>query len=344
VAEPMKNILITLLLGATLVFAALYVQERQRVSATTASVNELQQKFAKLQSAADSQERRTASLRQELEKARTETSAKIQQAAKQNKKSQASSESGASETGTSRMGKAIAGMADEMSKNPELKDMIKNQQKMALSAMTDKNYAKLFSQLNLTGEQSAALKELIIGKQLVAAQAGISMFGDDMTAEKRAEIVKEIKAGSDDVDAKIKDYLGDAKYSDFQAYEKALPQRMVVSGFKDQLASGANGLSDAQENDLMKAMEQERTGFKFTTDFSDKSKFNTGDYMSMFTEDKVNTFMQELGQLNSQYVARAQSILSADQLTSFQKYLDGQTAMQKVGMQMAAKMFGSKNK
>jgi hypothetical protein len=59
----------------------------------------------------------------------------------------------------------------------------------------------------------------------------------------------------------------------------------------------------------------------------------------MFTEDNMNTFLQELGQLNQQYVSRAQGILSPDQLPAFQKYLDGQQAMQKVGLQMAVKMF-----
>jgi hypothetical protein len=338
----MKNILILVFLGTTLVFAALYVRETQRVSAATATTADLGQKVTKLQSTVDSQERRTTALRQELEKARTVTASKIQQAVQHNKKSSAGTT--ASDAGGSRMDKAMAGLSEEMSKNPDLKDMIKNQQKIALSAMAEKNYAKLFARLNLTPEQSATLKDLIISKQLVSAEAGLSMFGGDMTLEKRADLAKQIKAGNDDADAKIKDYLGDAKYSDYEAYEKELPQRMAINGFKDQLASGSNGLSDAQENELMKAMEQERTGFKFTTDFSDKSKFKSGDYLSMFTEDRVNTYMQELAQLNSQYVTRAQGILTADQLTSFQKYLDGQTALQKAGMQMAAKMFGTKSK
>jgi hypothetical protein len=185
------------------------------------------------------------------------------------------------------------------------------------------------------------LKDLIISKQLAGAEAGLSMFGGDMDATKRADLVKQIKATTDDADAKIKDFLGDTKYSDYQSYEKTLAQRMAVSGFQDQVASGPNALSQSQQDELMKAMSQEHASFKFTTDFSDKSKMDPANFATMFTDDTINTYMQELDQLKNQYVTRAQSILTSDQLTAFQKYMDGQYALQKAGMQMAVKMFGS---
>lgn len=336
----MKNILIAVLLGTTIVFGALYVRENNKTAEAKANVLATGDKVAKLQSEVDSQKRRTSLLRQELDKARTETSAKIQDAVKQTKNSQSTGDaSGKGAAPGSKFGNAMAGMAEEMSKNPQLKQMIKDQQKAALGPMTDKNYAKLFSDVKLTAEQSATLKDLIVGKQLAAADVGMSMLDPNMDADKRAELTKEMKAANDEADAKIKEYLGDSNYAELQAYEKTLPQRMVINGFKDQLAGGAE-LSDAQESELLKAMQQEQANFKFTTDLSDKSKF-TGDFANMFTEEKLNTYFQEAGQLNNQYLSRAESILTSDQLAILKKYLDGQAAMQKMGMQMAAKMFGS---
>jgi hypothetical protein len=338
----MKNILIAVFLGTTLIFGALYMSElKKNHDAKTASIA-LEEKVTKLQSTVDSQDRRTTMLKQELDKARTETSAKVQKAVRQSKKGQGDDTAGTDSTVGGKMGKAMAGMAEEMSKNPELKEVIKAQQKIALSAMIDKNYAKLFSQMGLTAEQSATLKDLMTTKALASAEAGLSMFGSDMDASKRADLVKQIRASTDEADAKIKEYLGDSKYSDYQNYEKTLAQRMAVSGFKDQVASGANAISEAQEEELMKALSQEHANFKFTTDFSDKSKMDPANFASTFTEEKINTYMQELDQLKSQYITRAQSILTADQLTAFQKYMDGQYALQKAGMQMAVKMFGDK--
>ncbi|MDB6059370.1 MAG: hypothetical protein JWO95_3214 [Verrucomicrobiales bacterium] len=340
----MKNILIAVLLGTTVMFGALYLRETKKSNDVRTNTSALEEKVVKLQSAADSNERQKTALREELEQARTEIAANGQpnDPAKQTKNVQATeaaSDLATAEKSTPNFNKAIAGMAEEMSKNPELKEMIKSQQKAALGPMTEKNYAKLFAQLNLTSEQSATLKDLIVGKQLAAAEVGMSMLDPTLDTDKRAELTKQIKTANDEADGKIKEYLGDSKYSELQTYEKTLAQRMVINGFKDQLAGGT-GVSDAQENDLLKAMQQEQAGFKFTTDFSDKSKFN-GDFSSMFTEDKVNTYFQELSQLNNQYLTRAEGILTSDQYSAFKKYLDGQTAMQKMGMQMAAKMFGT---
>jgi hypothetical protein len=336
----MKNIIITILLGTTILFGALYFRQTQNATANKNATAALQQQVTNLQATVESQERRTTMLRQDLDKARAQTTTKLREAVQQNKKSGSGGTAADSpKTAGSKMGNAMAGMAEQMKNNPELREMIKNQQKIALSGMTDKNYAKLFTQLHLTPEQSATLKDLIVSKQMAGAEMGMSMLSDDVTPEKRAELVKQVKTTTDDADAKIKEFLGDSNYTDFQTYEKSLGERMAITGFKDQLGA-ANGLSDSQESELLKAMSQERGNFKFTTDYSDKSKLNNSDWGTMFSDDKVNTFMQEMGQLNQQYITRAQSILTADQLTSFQKYLDGQTALQKAGMQMAAKMFG----
>jgi hypothetical protein len=224
-----------------------------------------------------------------------------------------------------------------MFKNPEMKDMIKNSQKAVLGPMINKNYGKLFSDLQLSPEQVSTLKDLILNKQMGAAEMGLSMFSNDGETN-RAALAEQMKKSTDAADAQIKDFLGEDNYAQYQSYEKTMGERMVVSGLKDQLAGGATALTDVQEQQLIQAMSQEREQFKFTTDLSDKSKFN-GDFASMFTEEKMNTYFQELDKLDQQYQARASGILTPDQLTAFGKYLSSQQSMQKAGMQMAVKMF-----
>ena len=53
-------------------------------------------------------------------------------------------------------------------------------------------------------------------------------------------------------------------------------------------------------------------------------------------------FLQEQEQLNQRYLARAEPILNADQYTAYQKSLNSQLEMTKMGMKMAASMFGTK--
>src|SRR5438046_5876827 len=120
----------------------------------------------------------------------------------------------------------------------------------------------------------------------------------DTDADKRKELVKQAKEQKDGIDDQIKQYLGDEGYTDFQAYEKTMPERMAMNMFKDQQASGAGALTSDQENILVKAMSEERQNFKFTTDFYDKSKYDMNDLGSMFTEERIKQFEEEQNKLN----------------------------------------------
>jgi hypothetical protein len=329
----------TIALLAAIVFAGLYFQQSRKVTASEQEVVALQQKVGALQSKLDGEERRTARLREQAQKTRVLAEARLKETLKQSaKKSAAAADAGNVGQKNGSAANPFGKMMSEFSKNPEMKEMIKAQQKTMFAGMLDKNYAKLFSNLRLTPEQTTTFKDLLMEKQLAATDMGMSMFSDDLDTQKRAEMLKQVKETTDVSDAKIKEFLGDQNFAQFQTYEKSMPERMAVSGFQDQLGTGPNALTDAQQQSLVEAMQKERQNFKFTVDFSDKSKLS-GDPMAMFTEDKINTYFEELKKLNEQYVNGAQGILSADQAASFEKYIHGQEAIQKVGMQMAAKMF-----
>jgi hypothetical protein len=336
----MKNIIIGILTITTAVFGGLYFAQSHKTALALASAEVSRREAADLQSKLDTQEKETARARDQLEEARVETKARNQETAqlKANLQQTASQQAQRSLAKTAGQTNAKpSNLIGEMFKNPEMKGMIKDAQKAALSGMVDKNYGKLFSDMGLTPEQSAALKEMILNKQLEAANMGVSMLSED-SATNRADMAKQIKAANDTSDAKIKEFLGDDNYTKFQDYEKSMGERTMVSDLKDRLGAGINAITDTQEQQLLQALVQERQNFKFTTDFGDKSKFD-GDLTSMFTEEKIDTYFNELDQLHQRCLTQARSILSPDQETTFEKYLDGQQKLQKAGMQMAAKMF-----
>ncbi len=111
---------------------------------------------------------------------------------------------------------------------------------------------------------------------------------------------------------------------------------MVVDQFKNHLGDTMK-LNAKQEQLLTTAMTEERQGFKFTTDFSNQSDFSE-DMMSRFTAERMDVYLQEREQLNARYFARAQTVLSDEQFTFYQKSLKSQEEMTK----MAAQMFGPK--
>lgn len=327
----MKNLTIVILLVTTLALAGLYSFQLKKTHAARAANAPLSQTVEELQSQVSEQEKQAASLETHLEKTRETALAKADEVAQLQQVLTNQAETGA---------KAANPLA-EMFKSPEMKDFIKNQQKTVVGTLLEKNYAALIASLQLTPDQAETLKDLLMKRSMADAETGMAMLAGENDPAKRKELAQQAKTQHQAVDDQIKQFLGDANYTQFQAYEKTLPERMTLNSFKDQQASGPGALTPAQEEQLIQVMGDERQSFKFTTDLNDKSKLE-GDLSTVFSEEKINQFQSELEQLNKQYLARAQNILSSDQLTAFEKFLNGQRELQAVGMKMASKMFGTK--
>lgn len=222
-------------------------------------------------------------------------------------------------------------------KDPDMKEMIKSQQKAVIGPMIDKMYGPYLTQLNMTPEQTAYVKDLLQKKMLVASEMGVSMLSGDTDAAKRSDMMKQIKEQTDAYDAQLKQFLGDDLYKDFQTYEKSTPDRLAVNQFNDQVAATPTALSADQQNQLIQIMADQRNNFKWTTDFNNAENM---DVNTMFTEEKVNQFAQEKERLDQQVLDRARPILTPEQLSQFETFQKSQRDMQVAGMKMAAKMFG----
>jgi len=333
----MKNIIIGIFIVATALFGGLYYQQNRKATQAESSLANLQKQLDDLKSSLAQQEKHAASLRDQLHNTLVESAANAGEAAQLQQVLTNRVEADASVKTNAKPANAFA----DMFKNPEMREMIKNQQKAVFGPMIEKNFAALFAGLQLTPEQSAAMKDLITKKMLVDAGMGMEMLSGDMDSDKRAELVKQSKADKDAISEEIKQFLGADNYAQYQSYEKTLPDRMAMGQFQDQLASGTTALNADQNQQMMTAMTEERQAFKFTTDYNDESKFN-GDFATYFTEERMNKFFTEQEQLSQRYLARAQNILSPDQLVAYQKFLANQQTMQQAAMKMAAQMFAPK--
>jgi hypothetical protein len=333
----MKNIAVLILLAVTLALGGLYLRESHKTSQGETTIANLQKNVTELEERLSQQETRSANLQTRLRDTHEKVVAKVEEVShlQQAITNRAESDS----TNKNPMAEVFKGVG-EMFKNPEMKEFIRNQQKTVLSGMLDKNYAPFFAQLGLTSEQSAALKDLVLNKSLADAGAGMSLMSQQDPTN-RTQVFEQAKQEKDAIDEQIKQMLGDDNYKQFQSYEKTIPDRMTIGMFKDQQAAGGSVLTPDQEGQLIQLMSDERQSFKFTTDYSDQSKF-AGNLSDNFTEEKMNQFLQEQEQLHQRYLGRAQNFLTTDQYASYEKFLSTQRQMQSMGMKMAAKMFAPK--
>jgi hypothetical protein len=330
----MKNAIIVILAVASLTFATLWFRQNSKVEQAQTAVAELKQNISNLEDTVHEQESRANTLQTRLQDTRAKVVAKAEQASQleQTLTNKLQAEAKAKKENP---------MAD-MFKSPETRDLIRTQQKAVLGPMIEKNYAPFFNGLQLAPEQATALKDLILKKSMVDAEAGMSLMTGDSDPAKRAETMKNAKSEKDGVNEEIKQFLGADNFSQFESFEKTQPERMTINTFKDQLGSGPNALTADQETQLLSLMSEGRQNFKFTTDYSDQSKFD-GDFGTYFTEEKITQFQQEMEQLYGQYSDGASKILSPAQLEQFNKFSKGQRDMQAAGLKMAGKMFGSQS-
>jgi len=225
----------------------------------------------------------------------------------------------------------MAGLA-QMLKNPGMKEMIRAQQK----GQHEMLYGSLFKCLQLPADAMDKFKELLLDRQMALVDSSMDLMSGMATAEEKKAAGEKIKELTAAYDAQVKELLGDENYGIYKAYEETQAERMQVSLFKGSLST-ADQLSDEQEDSLIRAMHEARSGFTFSV--PDVNNQHAAD-PSQFTPEGIEKILADSARLQEQYVAKAAEVLTPAQLEQFKANQKQQQAMQEMGMRMATKMFG----
>lgn len=340
----MKNAVILLLAAATLGAAGFAVYQHNQLSTARSRLAARDAELADLTSQLNAAEGRLAAAASAAEKVSlAERKAKLLQdtlsqstaAAQEHLQQVADLQKSLAEAQTN-----SGSLLTELFKDPDMREMIKVQQKTVIGPLVDKTYGPLFKQLKLEGDQSSQLKKLIEEKLLGSADIGMSMLDGSMDSVKRTDLGKKIKEASDAIDAQIKELVGTENYSLIENYEKSLPDRTVVSQFQDQLTATSSALEPAVEQQLIDLMQEERTRFQWTTDYSANPDTAQVDLAAYFQEDRLDRYLSEKERFDGQYLQRVQPLLKEDQYTALAQFLESQRKVQLAAMKMAAKMLG----
>lgn len=348
----MKNLILVLLVAASVLLGGFYLWQRGHNTRQAARIAELEtlvkRKEAEARKGTDADRRakefrdrlrhtaasaaqRASQLAQaEQERARAEAEKKL---ARQTKQAAAPAATNAD---------AGSGFA-AMFKSPEMREMIKAQQKLVLGPMLEQNYAALFRQLNLPDEQKNQLRALLEQRMLASTESGMELLGGDSDPAKREETMKKIKDDTEAMTAQIKQLLGDANYSQFESYEKTLPERMQLNQYNQTIAGSELQLKPEQEQQLLDAMAAERTGMNWAAGSAGQPQ-SADAVMEMFSEAGMNRFAEQKAQVDQRVLARAQGILTPQQYESFARYVNASREMQVNAMKMGARMFAPQGK
>jgi hypothetical protein len=223
----------------------------------------------------------------------------------------------------------FAGLAG-MFKDPQMKEMMRVQQKM----MLDQMYGGFYKNLALSSTDEDALKKLLLDRQMALVDAGFAaMDGSGSDTNQAAADSKAVRAS---YDKQIQDFLGPQGYDLFQQYDQTVAERTEINLFKQSLTADT-ALTDQQESDLIAAMYANRKALPDSSLLSGQTRDP-----SQLTEDRMAQALKDQEQLQKQNADSATAILSPAQLEQFTKFQQQMSAMQAAGMKMAAQMFGNK--
>jgi len=199
-------------------------------------------------------------------------------------------------------------------------------------------YTPFLQQTNLSAEQQAQLKDLIVKKQSVNWDKGLPLMNAKLAPERRAAAIEEMKSGRERCDAQMRQLLGETISQAFDQFEKTIPDRLVLGLFRSKSASTGRALSAEQQDQLLAAMTEARSQYHWSTELSRRIQA-PADPVAMFSEDSINTFAREEAEFDGHFLTQAARILTPEQLAVFEPFQAKQRKAKIASMKMTAKMF-----
>lgn len=227
--------------------------------------------------------------------------------------------------GNSRRGDRAAEFMAVMDK-PEVQRLLALQQKGAL----DGRYAALFRGLNLTPDQLDKFKNLLVEKQtsimdvLAAARAqGINPRSDP------AAFRQMMSDAQGEIDGSIKTLLGEVGFSQYQNYEKTLPQRNTIGQLEQRLSYTSTPLTAAQSEQMVSILAATSPG---------RSGESTAFRGALFNAGAGGPVQALVGggtaRVTDAAVTQAQGVLAAPQLEALKQLQEEQAAQAKLARTM----------
>lgn len=215
----------------------------------------------------------------------------------------------------------------KMMGDPAMKKMIGEQQKQMLTMM----YGPMFKEMKLSPEETEKLSALMFQNQMNTVEKGTGLLAGG--SEDRTALQKTLADDKKEYDSQVKEMLGEERYAQFEEFNKSLPDRMAMTQLKSQF--GDNPLTDSQSTQLLGVMKEERSRATADGNVAPPADVTTG-----FSEESMNKYFAEQEAINLRVVARAEGVLSPEQVEVLGRSLTNNLSMQRTGMSMARSFLG----
>ena len=232
--------------------------------------------------------------------------------------------------------KKIFGLLKGMMNNPEMKEMIQQQQRHLFETM----YRPLFEELALTEEEKEKFFDIFLESTLKGLDAASQ-------SENLAQISQTAKDISNQQNEELAKLLGEDRFLKYQEYTKTAHDRMMVDQFKGQLAQTKMPLQDSQSKELMKIALEESAkmddawgGFGGFGSRPAVNPANPVDLEDIFSGNKIDEMVEKRKEMYQRIVDQA-TFLTNDQQKSLASFYEKQLDSIEIAMKMGRKFLGA---
>lgn len=230
-----------------------------------------------------------------------------------------------------RMMKSIATMME----NPTMNKVMEASQRGTIGAL----YADLIDYLDLDPQETEYFMDLLMHRQMKQVDFAMKMMSGGLTDEEKDTLGAEVAAAGETVHEEMEKFLNNPDdFAEFEFYEKTVGERMMLSQMDQELAASDAPLSDETYRDLLGMMHDERENFDFTSNLHDQENMDMS--ADRFSRENLQSYANDIEQLNESIRERAELLLTPEQLVAFINSLKAVTDMQLAQIEMAAQMFG----
>lgn len=230
-----------------------------------------------------------------------------------------------------------------MLNDPETRALMRKQQEQGLARLADKIVSKDFAHdWNLSAEQTAQVKDLVREKAAAGKDLLNAMMFDGLDDNALAQRGRETKQRLEGADAVLRGLLGADGFNALTQQERSLEIGERVKHFREELASAEQPLTKPQQESLIAAMSAERQAFTFRVDYGDVSKVDFEHVRDYFSEGNLQTYFEDMQQLNARIVERAALFLSPEQVEQLKTAQNNQIEQARITVKMTTELFNKR--
>jgi hypothetical protein len=315
----MKKIIIVALLVVASALGFLYWQQSRQAADKQAEAAAAKQRLAEAEVEAERQEQRSEAEQARLSAINAQLAEKAAKAARL-EQARLTNTPASPATGA----KTEHPMAAVL-KDADMKEVMRKQARESVARSVKQLVStNLIQELGLNEEQTATLKQLLTRKGTLGFDFLMPVMTGELDEASLAELGRKTRAAMAALTEDLRSFLGEESYRTFEAYEKTQPDRERVDKFVSRQAEAGQPLTPEQQRQLLAAMSEERSNFRFAIDYSDSSQIDYEHFHDFYAKDKMENYFREMEQLIERISQRAQSVLPADQAAEFNDLLKAQ--------------------